>query len=85
MNVKGMAKKKITQQTDQYCGNCGFGEWFYDSSNLDFDDKPICLICPYTKERKRIRSERGCERWKPKKPEELAITPDMYNEKRSIF
>lgn len=80
-----MAKKKIIQQTNQYCGNCGFGKWFYDSSNLDFDDKPICLICPFTKERKRIRSERGCERWKPKKPEELAITPDMYNEKRSIF
>ncbi len=80
-----MAKKKITQQTNQYCGNCGFGEWFYDSSNLGLDGKPICLICPHTKGRKRIRSERGCERWKPKKPEELAITPDMYNEKRSIF
>lgn len=66
------ARKKVSEQKqpehyNKTCGECGNGRFFYDIDNLDLDGKPICLDCPYTENRKRIRSERACDKWKPKK------------------
>lgn len=66
------ARKKVSEQKqpehyNKTCGECGNGRFFYDIDNLDLNGKPICLDCPYTENRKRIRSERACDKWKPKK------------------
>lgn len=65
------ARKKVSEQKqpeyyNKTCGECGNGRFFYDIGNLDLNGKPICLDCPYTENRKRIRSERACDKWKPK-------------------
>lgn len=65
-----MAKKKIEQAPaymNHTCGDCGWGKFTNESSNLDMNGKPICLDCPYTKDRRMIRCERACDRWKPNK------------------
>lgn len=65
-----MAKKKSIKEEKQVsnthtCGDCGNGTYYYDAGNLDLDGNPICLSCPFTENRKRIRSERACDKWKP--------------------
>lgn len=66
-----MAKKKKEEKPpvylDHVCGDCGWGKYYYDFSNLDLTGKPICLDCPYTENRKRIRSEKACDKWKPQR------------------
>lgn len=58
-------KKDLKSNELHTCGECGWGKFLPDHSNLDINGKPICLECPYTENRKRIRSERACDRWKP--------------------
>lgn len=66
-----MAKKKEAEKPpvylDHFCGDCGWGAFYFEHSNLDINGNPICLDCPYTENRKRIRSEKACSKWKPKK------------------
>lgn len=70
-----MAKKKITperkQSIDVYklhtCGDCGWGKFSYEIANLDLGGHPICLDCPFVENRRKIRSEKACDKWKPKK------------------
>lgn len=68
-----MAKKRAPAKnnTSEYlyhtCGECCWGEFTFEFQNLNIDGKPICLDCPYTENRRRIRSERACDKWKPKK------------------
>lgn len=59
-------KNKTPEYLNHTCGDCGWGVFTYEHSNLDISGKPICLDCPYTKNRRKIRSERACEKWKPK-------------------
>lgn len=47
------------------CGDCGWGEPYYDHGNLDVWGKPICVRCPYSKW-DRIRSNKACKEWKGK-------------------
>lgn len=66
------ARKKVVEQKqpeyyNKTCGECGWGSFYYDIQNLDLNGNPICLYCPYTENRKPIRSERACDKWKPKK------------------
>lgn len=63
-------KKKIEKpidSIDRRCGNCALGTFLSDDSNYDIEGMPICLECPHTRNRKRIRSEKGCDKWKAKK------------------
>lgn len=69
-----MAKKQVqkTKKNEhEYilhtCGECGWGKFTYEMGNLDLAGKPICLECPHTEKRRRIRSERACDKWKPKR------------------
>lgn len=75
-----MAKKVVKQsqpEKKKYCGECGHGVWIYDYDNLDvYNELPICLRCPFTPDRRRIRSEIACSNFKPKKPGELIVTPE---------
>lgn len=60
-----------------YCGDCGHGVWYFEHGNLDIENRlPICCRCPFSPKRSRIRSERACVNWIPKKPGELIVTPD---------
>lgn len=61
-----MAKKKLEIKETHTCGECRFGVPDMDHSNLDMQGKPICVVCPYDKKRERIRSEKACDKWKPK-------------------
>lgn len=64
-----MARKPASKAPiylDHFCGDCGWGKFYYDFKNLDIEGKPICLRCPYTENRVRIRSEKACDKWKPK-------------------
>lgn len=63
---KKPAATKKSEDKEHTCGDCGWGEFFYDHQNLDLNDKPICLTCPYHKHKK-IRSEKACDKWKQKK------------------
>lgn len=67
--ARATAKSKTPEYINHICGDCGWGEFYYTHSNLDMKGKPICLTCPFTKERKRIRSEKACDKWKPKSSE----------------
>lgn len=58
--------KQVVTKTNHYCGDCGHGVWYFDHENLDTDGKPICLNCPFVTNRKMIRSEKACDKWKPK-------------------
>lgn len=64
-------KKLLEEKAPEYllhtCGECEMGVPDTDHSNLDYQGRPICLTCPYETKRKRIRSERACDKWKPKK------------------
>lgn len=66
--AKKKEKEKVTSPVyvNHNCGDCGWGVFDYENSNLDLNGKPICLECPYTENRKRIRSEKACDKWKPK-------------------
>ena len=68
-----MAKRcKKQEKKNEYCCNCGHGVWYYDSHNLDnYNKLPICCRCKFST-RAMIRSEHGCEHWKPKNPNELS-------------
>lgn len=60
-------KSKPPEYLSHTCGDCGWGEFTHEYNNLDLNGKPICLYCPFTERRKRIRSEKACDKWKPKK------------------
>lgn len=62
--LKAAAKNNEAEYLNHTCGDCGWGEFVNELSNLDLNGKPICLLCPHTPNRKRIRSERACVRWK---------------------
>lgn len=69
--------KQVAPKTNHYCGDCGHGVWYFEHANLDVANKlPICCRCKFTPNRSRIRSERACCNWIPKKPGELIVTPD---------
>lgn len=60
-----VTKNKPPEYLSHTCGDCGWGTFYYDHSNLDMNGKPICLTCPYHKWKK-IRSEKACDKWKPR-------------------
>lgn len=64
---KSNMKKKDEPQLIHTCGDCGWGVFYDEPHNLDLNGRPICLKCPYTENRKRIRSEKACDKWKPKR------------------
>lgn len=64
--AKKPIKKKDEPQPVHTCGDCGNGSFYYEHSNLDINGKPICLKCPYVENRSMIRSEKACDKWKPK-------------------
>lgn len=65
--VKKPIKKKDEPQPVHKCGDCGNGSFYYEHSNLDINGKPICLKCPFVENRSMIRSEKACDKWKPKR------------------
>lgn len=72
-----MAKKKITekrQSIEPYklhtCGDCGWGKFTYEIGNLDLAGRPICLKCTFVENRRKIRSEKACDKWKAKSPKD---------------
>lgn len=65
--AKTNVKKKDESKPVHTCGDCGWGEFYYTHSNLDIEGKPICLKCPHVWNRSVIRSEKACDKWKPKK------------------
>lgn len=74
-NLQNVKKKMKRQQNKRIkspvylshtCGDCGWGKFTYEHKNLDLDGNPICLDCPFTENRRRIRSERACDKWKVK-------------------
>lgn len=68
--MKEKTKTSNTPNNIQHtCGDCGWGKFYYDFTNLDVKGNPICLECPFTTDRKRIRSERACDKWKAKRQE----------------
>lgn len=64
--IKNNIKKKDEPQPVHTCGECGWGSFYYEHSNLDTNGKPICLNCPFVTNRKMIRSKKACDKWKPK-------------------
>lgn len=63
--VPSPKNKGIEEYKLHTCGDCGWGTFTYELSNLDLAGKPICLDCSHSENRKRIRSERACDKWKP--------------------
>lgn len=57
--TKNNIKKKDEPKPVHTCGNCGWGKYYYDHSNLDMDGNPICLKCPFVENRSIIRSEKS--------------------------
>lgn len=53
--TKNNIKKKDEPKPVHTCGNCGWGKYYYDHSNLDMDGNPICLKCPFVENRSIIR------------------------------
>lgn len=45
--TKNNIKKKDEPKPVHTCGECGWGKYYYDHSNLDMDGNPICLKCPF--------------------------------------
>lgn len=45
--TKNNIKKKDEPKPVHTCGNCGWGKYYYDHSNLDMDGNPICLKCSF--------------------------------------
>ena len=64
--AKNNIKKKGEPKPVHTCGECGWGEFYFKHSNLDMNGKPICLKCPFVDNRSMIRSEKACDKWKPK-------------------
>lgn len=64
---KKLLEEKAPEHLLHTCGECGWGTFYYVPENMDLNGKPICLSCQFTEERKRIRSERACDKWKAKK------------------
>lgn len=62
--IRPTAKNRPLEHLEHTCGDCGWGKFTYEHQNLDWQRKPICLICPFTENRRRIRSEKACEKWK---------------------
>lgn len=64
--TKNNIKKKDEPQPVHVCGDCGWGKFYYEHSNLDMKGNPICLICPFDDKRQKVRSQKACNKWKPK-------------------
>ena len=64
--TKNNIKKKDEPKPVHTCGNCGWGKYYHDHSNLDMDGNPICLKCPFVGNRSIIRSGKACDKWKMK-------------------
>lgn len=45
--TKNNIKKKDEPKPVHTCGDCGWGKYYYDHTNLDMDGNPICLKCPF--------------------------------------
>lgn len=57
--TKNNIKKKDEPKPVHTCGECGWGKFYYEHSNLDMDGNPICLKCPFVENRSIIRSEKS--------------------------
>lgn len=64
--TKNNIKKKDEPKPVHTCGDCGWGKFYYEHSNLDMDGNPICLKFPFVENRSMIRSEKACDKWKKK-------------------
>lgn len=47
--TKNNIKKKDEPKPVHTCGECGWGKFYYEHSNLDMAGNPICLKCPLSK------------------------------------
>lgn len=56
--------RTVEQEKGRTCGNCGWGIWDRSHINIDLDGNPICLVCKWEENRKRIRTEEACKHWK---------------------
>lgn len=56
--TKNNIKKKDEPKPVHTCGECGWGKFYYEHSNLDMDGNPICLKCPFVENCSIIRSEK---------------------------
>lgn len=65
--AKKPIKKKDEPQPVHTCVDCGWGTFYGIPNNLDLNGKPICLSCPFVENRFMIRSEKACDKWKPKR------------------
>lgn len=64
--TKNNIKKKDEPKPVHTCGECGWGKFYYEHSNLDMAGNPICLKCPFVENHGMIRSEKACDKWKMK-------------------
>lgn len=64
--TKNNIKKKDEPKPVHTCGECGWGKFYYEHSNLDMAGNPICLKCPFVENHSMIRSEKACDKWKMK-------------------
>lgn len=56
--TKNNIKKEDEPKPVHTCGECGWGKFYYEHSNLDMDGDPIYLKCPFIKNCGIIRSEK---------------------------
>lgn len=62
--TKNNIKKK--DEPKHTCGECGWGKFYYEHSNLDMAGNPICLKCPFVENHSMIRPEKASDKWKMK-------------------
>lgn len=74
-----MAAKRSKNNSPEvlhYCGDCGCGTWDMKPENRDvYAGRPICVICSESGAM-RVRSQKACDKWKPRTPEELSWKPN---------
>ena len=56
------------QWTKEICDDCNHGNWIDAHSNMDWENKPICLTCPF-KQFHILRGSKACANWKTKPKE----------------
>ena len=65
--TKNNIKKKDEPKPVHTCGECGWGKFYYDHSNLDTGRNQICFKMPVGRnwQHKYVR-KKACDKWKMK-------------------
>ena len=64
--TKNNIKKKDEPKPVHTCGECGWGKFYYEHSNLDMAGNLTSLKCPFDENHNMIRSEKACDKCKMK-------------------